>query len=770
MASFIAAMAAAQEAKKTYIVRMDKSAMPVVFPTHEHWYKSLVSSITEEENTNLIYTYDHALHGFAAKLTKAQVEALARVPGHLSVHEERRLQLQTTRSPKFLGLSPSRGIWPQSGFGNDVIIGMIDTGVWPESESFNDRGLTDVPTRWKGNCQAGEAFNSSNCNKKLIGARYFVAGLNDDEEKKNEKRTIEPPPDGFYKSPRDSDGHGTHTASTAAGQFVPNADYFGYAKGTAAGVAPGARLAVYKVCNVFCSDSDIVAAIDQAIKDGVDILSMSLGSLTPEKYIDDMIGQAAFGAMEKGVLPVLAAGNSGSDPGSVVNVAPWVVTVGASSIDRQFQAEVTLGNGNVVVGNSYYVLNETLYNVPLVHITNNEATKACDSDSLPDKLVSGKIIVCTTDINRTVDTDWQYILRHIQNQLTEANRAGAAAAIIINYNAPNPFPDAYFMPALVVGPAEGKLLTSYAATSNATADIVFQITSLNTKPAPVVPDFSGRGPSVPSPGILKPDVVAPGVDILAAYPPNIPVITVGSDNMNLSAQYYLDSGTSMATPHVAGSAALVKAIHPGWSPAAIHSALMTTAMTNDNIGQSISQLIGINPIPFNGSPFDFGAGHIRPNLAADPGLVYDAGVEDYLDFLCTLNLTAKEIQTITGKKYSCRPHLSATDLNCPSFSAIFDRKVIGKQVVTFHRTVTNVGDGNSVYRAVIRAPRGVNVQVKPDVLKFRGVNEKLSFVVRMEMEVKKTMVKGKFMWYGYLTWVDGNHHRVQSPLVAFFST
>ncbi|KAH9328338.1 hypothetical protein KI387_000446, partial [Taxus chinensis] len=711
IAAFTVSFTAAQEeAKKTYIVRMDKSAMPTVFPTHEHWYKSFFSSFTQDVEANMIYTYDDAMHGFAARLSKAQVEALAGAPGHLATYEDRRLHLQTTRSYKFLGLSNTRGVWPLSDFGSDVIIGMIDTGIWPESESFNDRGLPDVPTRWKGSCPPAEAFNSSSCNKKLIGARYFFPGNRNPD-------SLGPPPNGYYKSPRDSDGHGTHTASTAAGRFVQNAEYFGYGKGTAAGVAPGARVAVYKVCFGICFGSSVLAGIDEALKDGVDIMSLSLGSSEPDNFLDDIVGQAVFAAIERGVLPVFAGGNSGGLPGSVVNTAPWVVTVGASTIDRDFQAEVTLANGNVIYGSSYYPIREALFNVPLIHITHNDATKSCSPNSLNSKWVAGKILVCSSDSNQTLYTSFNSLESQMSNQLSEANRTGVTAVIIINDHYPNLYAQLYSMPALVVGPADGKTISTYATTTNASANIVFQITAVGTKPAPVVADFSGRGPAVYSPGIVKPDVVAPGVDILAAYPSNVDAIYV-EPNRRLTTEYYLDSGTSMATPHVTGAAALVKAVHPEWSPAAIRSALMTTAHTLDNTKRVISQHNQLKRNPLPGTPLDFGAGHIRPDLAADPGLVYDAGVNDYLDYLCALNFTANQIRIITGKRYSCGPNLSATDINYPSFSAVFDKKHSGQQVVTFHRTVTNVGNPKSVYRADVKAPRSVNVQVKPNVLKF----------------------------------------------------
>lgn len=169
-------------------------------------------------------------------------------------------------------------------------------------------------------------------NSKIIGARFYNS-------------------ENFYdvtdfKSPRDSEGHGTHTSSTAAGREVANASYFGLAEGTARGGVPGARIAMYKVCWSFgCALADILAAFDDAIADGVDIISVSLGSDFPLQYFEDPIAIGSFHAMKNGILTSNSASNSGPFPYTVANYAPWSLTVAASTIDRKFVTQVVLGNG-----------------------------------------------------------------------------------------------------------------------------------------------------------------------------------------------------------------------------------------------------------------------------------------------------------------------------------------------------------------------------------------------------------------------------------------
>lgn len=223
--------------KKTYIVHMAKSQMPVEFDHHTQWYESSLRQVSD--TAEMIYTYTNAIHGYATRLTESEAETLSSTPGILAVLPETRYELHTTRTPSFLGLDRSPDEFIESESASDVIIGVLDTGVWPESKSFDDTGMGPVPKNWNGACETGRNFRASSCNRKLIGARYFSQGYEAVVGSFDE--SVE------SKSPRDDDGHGTHTASTAAGSPVEGASLFGYAPGTARGMAPRARVAAYKV-------------------------------------------------------------------------------------------------------------------------------------------------------------------------------------------------------------------------------------------------------------------------------------------------------------------------------------------------------------------------------------------------------------------------------------------------------------------------------------------------------------------------------------------
>lgn len=224
-------------------------------------------------------------------------------------------------------------------------------GVWPESKLFNDEGLGPIPTHWKGKCESGQLFNAAtNCNNKLIGAKWFIDGfLAENEQPFN---TTENPD---YMSPRDSTGHGTHTSTIAGGSFVHNASYKGLGVGLVRGGAPKAHLAMYKVCwNVQrgqCSSADVLKGFDEAIHDGVDVLSVSLASpipLFPEVDEGDGIAVGSFHAVAKGIPVVCAAGNAGPSSYTVDNTSPWIINVVATTLDRSFSTPITLGN-NVTI-------------------------------------------------------------------------------------------------------------------------------------------------------------------------------------------------------------------------------------------------------------------------------------------------------------------------------------------------------------------------------------------------------------------------------------
>ena len=766
-------------AERTYIVRVDADAKPSVYPTHAHWYEAAVLAAAGDgagswpEGGPLIHTYSAALHGFSARLPPAAAAALAAAPGVAAVVPERLRRLATTRSPRFLGLlsSPPSALLADSDFGADLVVAVVDTGISPAHRSFHDRGLGPVPPRWRGACASGPGFPPASCNRKLVGARFFSKGYEATSGRMNETAEV--------RSPLDTDGHGTHTASIAAGRYVFPASTLGYARGVAAGMAPKARLAAYKVCWVGgCFDSDILAAFDAAVADGVDVVSLSVGGVVVPYYLD-AIAIGAFGATEAGIVVSASAGNGGPGGLTVTNVAPWMATVGAGSMDRAFPANVRLGDGQVLDGVSVYggpVLEPgKMYELVYAGASGSGGGGAsssaadgysasmCLDGSLDPAAVRGKIVVCDRGVNsRAAKGD---VVR----------RAGAVGMVLANgaFDGEGLVADCHVLPATAVGAAAGERLRKYIASSTkqrpATGTIVFEGTHLGVHPAPVVAAFSARGPNPQSPEILKPDLIAPGLNILAAWPSGVGPAGIPSDTRRT--EFNILSGTSMACPHVSGLAALLKAAHPTWSPAAIKSALMTTAYVRDNrngtmVDESTGAVAGA---------FDFGAGHVDPMRAMDPGLVYDIAPRDYVSFLCNLNYTEQNIRAITRRQADCRGARRAGhagNLNYPSLSATFTagggRSAATTMRTHFIRTATNVGGGRAVYRASVSAPAGCNVTVQPRRLAFRRDGQRLSFTVRVEAAVApgERMEPGSSeVRSGALTWSDGRHV-VRSPIVV----
>ncbi|OEL28755.1 Subtilisin-like protease SBT1.5 [Dichanthelium oligosanthes] len=769
--------------ERTYIVRVDADAKPSVYPTHAHWYEAAVLSAASAgdggggaggwpEGGPLIHTYAAAFHGFSARMTPAAAAALSSSPGVAAVLPERVRRLATTRSPRFLGLlsSPPSALLADSDFGADLVVAVVDTGISPAHRSFHDRGLGPVPARWRGVCASGPGFPSSSCNRKLVGARFFSKGYEATSGRMNETAEV--------RSPLDTDGHGTHTASIAAGRYVFPASTLGYARGVAAGMAPKARLAAYKVCWVGgCFDSDILAAFDAAVADGVDVVSLSVGGVVVPYYLD-AIAIGAFGATEAGIVVSASAGNGGPGGLTVTNVAPWMATVGAGSMDRAFPANVRLGDGQVLDGVSVYggpalepgKMYELVYAGASTgggggggasSAADGYSASMCLDGSLDPAAVRGKIVVCDRGVNsRAAKGD-------------VARRTGAVGMVLANgaFDGEGLVADCHVLPATAVGAAAGQRLRKYIASSTkqrpATGTIVFEGTHLGVHPAPVVAAFSARGPNPQSPEILKPDLIAPGLNILAAWPSGVGPAGIPSDTRRT--EFNILSGTSMACPHVSGLAALLKAAHPTWSPAAIKSALMTTAYVRDNSnGTMVDESTGAVA-----GAFDFGAGHVDPMRAMDPGLVYDIASGDYVNFLCNLNYTEQNIRAITRRQADCRGARRAGhagNLNYPSLSATFVAG--GRAAATrthFIRTATNVGGGRAVYRASVSAPEGCNVTVQPRQLAFRRDGQRLSFTVRVEaaaaapgkrMEPGSSVVRS-----GALTWSDGRHV-VRSPIVV----
>lgn len=736
------------EIKKTYIVHMDRSYMPTTFDDHQQWFYSSLK--TASNSAEILYTYQHAVHGYATRLSPTELKSLESQPGVVLVNEEVVYQLHTTRSPSFLGLDRSESLIPTSTTGGDVIIGVLDTGVWPESKSYDDTGLGPIPSSWKGICESSKSFSSSSCNNKLIGARFFLKGYESAYGPVDEATES--------RSPRDDDGHGTHTSTTAGGSAVAGASLLGYAQGTARGMAQYARLAAYKVCWLGgCFGSDIVAAMEAAITDGVHILSMSLGGSTAD-YYRDTVAIGAFRAMSHGIFVSCSAGNSGPSTYSLSNAAPWISTVGAGTLDRDFPAYIRLQNGKNFSGVSLYS-GTSLPNKlsPIVFAGNVSKTSSgdlCLGGTLDPEKVAGKIVVCDRGMNSRAAKG------------VEVKEAGGVGMILSNTDlfGEELVADAHLIPSAAVGVTAGNTIKEYiSSNANPTATIVSGVTHLNVKPSPVVAAFSSRGPNPITLEILKPDFIAPGVNILAGWTGKVGPTGMEGDKRHVD--FNIISGTSMSCPHASGLAAILKAANPEWSPAAIRSALMTTAYTTYKNGQRMVDVATGMP----STPFDHGSGHVDPIAALDPGLVYDATAADYTSFLCALNYSSSQIKVVTNQDFTCdsSKKYSVTNLNYPSF-AVPLQTASGRgggskapTVVQYTRTLTNVGSAATYKVLVSSVSKAVKITVEPQVLTFSQRNEKKSYTVTFTASSMPSGVNS----FARLQWLGGKY--VVSSPIAF---
>ncbi|KAL1215690.1 Subtilisin-like protease SBT1.6 [Cardamine amara subsp. amara] len=323
--------------------------------------------------------------------------------------------------------------------------------------------------------------------------------------------------------------------------------------------------------------------------------------------------------------------------------------------------------------------------------------------------------------------------------------------------------DAHLIPACAVGSNEGDRIKAYASSHpNPIASIDFRGTIVGIKPAPVIASFSGRGPNGLNPEILKPDLISPGVNILAAWTDAVGPTGLPSDPRKT--EFNILSGTSMACPHVSGAAALLKSAHPDWSPAAIRSAMMTTTNLVDNSNRSlIDESTGKSA-----TPYDYGSGHLNLVRAMDPGLVYDITNDDYITYLCSIGYGPKTIQVITRTPVRCpttrKP--SPENLNYPSITALFTTSRRGSLSKTIVRTATNVGQTEAVYRAKIESPRGVTITVKPPRLVFSSAVKRRSYAVTVTVDPRNMVLGETGAVFGSVTWFDGGKHVVRSPVVV----
>ncbi|KAG6780992.1 hypothetical protein POTOM_013872 [Populus tomentosa] len=581
-----------QESKlETYFVLKKSEGMVSAKPEDlDNWYQSFLPAVTTSSSNQqrLIHSYHHVVTGFAAKLTKQEAKAMETKEGFVSAWPQKVLNVKTTHTPNFLGLEQNLGFWSHSNYGKGMIVGVLDTGVTPNHPSFSDEGMPPPPPKWKGKFEfTGPCVTTSS----LVQEISILPG----------------------KPPIDGHGHGTHKASTAAGNPVPGASFFEQYNGSAVGIASSAHFAIYQVCSEFvsCSKSDILAGMDTAVEDGVDVLSLSLGGPSVPFY-EDSIAIGAFGAIQKGIFVSCAAGNSGPFNESLSNEAPWILTVGASTVDRSIRATVMLGNNAQYDGESFYQpTNFSSFLLPLFYAgsNGNESAAFCDPGSLKDVDVRGKVVLCERG---------GYL--GLVNKGQQVKDAGAAAMIVMNDEFYGNVTTAslHVLPASHVTYADGLSIKAFInSTSSPMATILFKGTVFGVPYAPQVAMFSSRGPSLASPGILKPDILGPGVRILAAW------LHPVDNRLNTTPGFNMISGTSMATPHLSGIAALLKSSHPDWSPAAIKSAIMTTANLTNLGGTPITDQFFV-PVDV----FGICSGHVNPTKADDLGLVYDIQPDD----------------------------------------------------------------------------------------------------------------------------------------------
>jgi subtilisin family serine protease len=703
-----------------------------------------------------VYDYKMVFDGFAAALTPAQAEALRARGDVRNVWEDELLKPQTNSTPNFLRLTGEGGPWADGIAGEGVVIGIIDSGIQPDHPSLADTPTPQYgntgpkipygppPSGWTGSgCDFGNtAFNPDDapftCNNKLLKAQSFSAGFLAGAAPETAFAA------GESLSARDSDGHGTHTATTAGGNNGVRAQIDGESVGKISGMAPRARIAVYKTCweapdpdDSGCASSDSMAAIDQAVADGVGVINFSIGGPSTSFTGPDDI--AFLFAADAGVFVAVSAGNEGPGAQTIGSPsgAPWVTSVGAIEDNENFgtglQVNAPAGIAAIYDG-----------------LEGAGPVTLADSGTIMGGVVPADPLDGCGPLNNgaAVNNNIALVIRGVCNfdvKYNNAAAAGARAIVVFNDGATPDRVDPITMsapgttiPGMMIGFNDGTLINTTAGGTTVTGTVSpeIQVPRINR-----ITGFSSRGQNGGAPDIIKPDVAAPGVGIIAGetlFP-----------NANAGGGQFFQSlsGTSMASPHVAGVLALIKQAHPDWSAAMARSALMTSAR------QNIKETFGDD----RADPFDIGAGFIRPGGALDPSLVYDVGFFDYVAFLCGAENQADIVDPGScAFLESLGFSTDSSNLNLPSIGVA---ELVGTQTVW--RTVTNVGKGRDRFEVSVKSPKGVNVEVSPTVLRL-DPGESATYEVTFTARSNATFNAWVF---GSLEWA-GRHDTVRSPIAV----
>ncbi|TKY60184.1 Subtilisin protease SBT2.5 [Spatholobus suberectus] len=713
-------------------------------------HDSLLNRVFRGEKYLKLYSYHYLINGFAVLVTQQQADKLSRRREVSNVALDFSVRTATTHTPQFLGLP--QGAWLQAGgfetAGEGITIGFVDTGIDPTHPSFADDKSEHpfpVPAHFSGICEVTPDFPSGSCNRKLVGARHFAASaitrgiFNSSQD---------------YASPFDGDGHGTHTASVAAGNHGIPVVVAGQFFGNASGMAPRSHIAIYKALYKRFGGfaADVVAAIDQAAQDGVDIICLSI---TPNRRPSGIatffnpIDMALLSAVKAGIFVVQAAGNTGPSPMSMSSFSPWIFTVGATSHDRVYSNSLFLGNNVTIpgVGLAPDTYENTMFKlIHARHALNKNTTVAddmyfgeCqDASKFNQDLVQGNILICIYSVRFVLG------LSTIKQALETAMNLSAVGVVfsmdpfVTDFQL-NPVP--MKMPGIIIPSAnDSKILLQYYNSSleidgdsnkivkfGAIASIGGGLKANYNNEAPKVVYYSARGPD-PEDGlpheadIMKPNLVAPGNFIWAAWS------SLATDSVEfLGENFAMMSGTSMAAPHVAGLAALIKQKFPNFSPAAIGSALSTTASLYDNNGRPIMAQRSYPSLDLNlspATPFDMGSGFVNATAALNPGLLFDSSYDHYMSFLCGINGSTPTVLNYTGQNcWSYNSTVYGPDLNLPSITI-----AMLNQSRVVQRTIQNIA-GNETYNVGWSAPYGTSMKVSPNHFSFASGERQVLSVI-----------------------------------------